>query len=428
MKLLPLLLLYVIPCTAQNTTAKLVDSTTYNFLSPVIKMIQVAEDPKKGPGLLMTDLQETNFYGEAVYMAPYAINKFKATIRKTKTDRTAKTTTWEWKADFTKPFENSTPINRNNIQQKADSLLQLLKYSTGETINHISYIYTYITTYDNPAMASVVMVFSKVLYNTEQQAYDSLLALYKPLLSTPAFAADAAQKLGYALRVEGFDKNKITNTFEQLLTDVANNNSEAAYQVLLGVPDFIDYKALNAKLPATKQSDIRAWAAKDMDKFYEQERKKVEGEPVAAQQKQMQTKKNGCNFEDMNMFTRAIYQLGITVTGTVNYQPFVGRVTAIDCATRKVTITKPGDKRLQKDEVIQVPEYNYVTWSKNRQQFHRCSRCGGEGGELVTTTSSRTKELPFGYFSGIETKVTRTTTKTSWENCYTCGGTGWMLQ
>ena len=110
-----------------------------------------------------------------------------------------------------------------------------------------------------------------------------------------------------------------------------------------------------------------------------------------------------------------------------NGTPFIVRLTAIDCRTKTVTITKPG-KRSAHDFDLTLPFEVYERYQKHDKQFHRCTLCGGEGGERVTTTKTRTKELPFGYFSGIETKSTRTTTNTVWEECYKCDGTGWVLQ
>jgi hypothetical protein len=69
--------------------------------------------------------------------------------------------------------------------------------------------------------------------------------------------------------------------------------------------------------------------------------------------------------------------------------------------------------------------YSAVTSSK---QYHTCNECGGEGKVLRTTTTTRTKDLPWGYFSGVETTSTRTTTKQEVKLCLRCGGRGVVLE
>jgi hypothetical protein len=62
------------------------------------------------------------------------------------------------------------------------------------------------------------------------------------------------------------------------------------------------------------------------------------------------------------------------------------------------------------------------------KQYHTCDACNGTGKILVTSTTTRTKELPWGYFSGIETKSIRTTTKEEMKTCGICGGTAIVLK
>ncbi|HRA11714.1 MAG TPA: hypothetical protein PKX31_08585 [Chitinophagaceae bacterium] len=432
-----LLLLFTTPCFAQKVPAgqktidagkpAALDSATYNFLFPVIKMIQVAEDPKKGPAFLMKELQETDLLGTASYQAPFSFGSFKSTLEKMGTDRVRQTTTWRWRGTFFVAPKDAGEEVAKNKKLQCDSLLKLLKYKSGSEPNSVKSLMTFLPTFNKPFSIIVWLDFTKGIYNTEQQAFDSLEALYKPLLSKPAFAANAASRWGYALEIEGFDRNKITGWFQEILAELANTNSEAAFQMLMGIPDFMDYAAMNKKLPGDKQSAIKAWAKKEVDNYYEAERRKVQGDPVMEQQKKIQTDKilTGCS--TISEDQKYKYQLGITMITTSNGTPFIVRLTAIDCRTKTVTITKPG-KRSAHDFDMRLPFEVYERYKKYDKQFHRCTQCGGEGGERVTTSTTRTKELPFGYFSGIETKSTRTTTNTVWKECYKCDGTGWVLQ
>lgn len=409
------------------TSAPGVDSATYNFLSPVIKMIQAAEDPKKGQAFFMTELQSVTNEGVAVYRAPYSIGNFTATVFKTKTDRVAQTTSWKWVAVFTQSLDNLPDEKIELMDKKADSLLQLLNYKKENSSNTVGTIFSFFNKYTDQKVLELRLDFTKGLYNTEQQAIDSLLNVYKPLLFKPAFASGASEKLGYALEVEGINRNKITSIFKDIVNEMPFGNSEAIYQVMLGVPDFVDYKGIKDQLQIDKKNAVTAMAKKEVDQFYEEQRRKFNGDPVVVEQKKAQTLKvmQGCPEIEKNELYK--YQLGITMISTVNGVPFIGRVTKIDCFTQKVTITKPG-KRIRFDYPIDVSFNLYKSWEKNDKQFHRCTACAGEGGEVLSTSSTRTKELPFGYFSGIKTTSTRTTTSTKWYDCYKCDGTGWELK
>ena len=62
------------------------------------------------------------------------------------------------------------------------------------------------------------------------------------------------------------------------------------------------------------------------------------------------------------------------------------------------------------------------------KQYQTCDVCNGAGKVTVTTSTTRVKELPWGYFSGIETKSIRTTTKQELENCSKCLGMAIILK
>lgn len=62
------------------------------------------------------------------------------------------------------------------------------------------------------------------------------------------------------------------------------------------------------------------------------------------------------------------------------------------------------------------------------KQYQTCDECNGTGKITVITTTTRTKDLPWGYFSGIETKSIRTTTKEELKTCSKCSGTAIVLK
>lgn len=83
--------------------------------------------------------------------------------------------------------------------------------------------------------------------------------------------------------------------------------------------------------------------------------------------------------------------------------------------------TKPGWRTADGEQ------FRYAV-SSTSKQYHTCTECDGQGKVLRTTTTTRTKELPWGYFSGIETTSTRTTTKEEVKMCLRCGGRGIVLE
>lgn len=107
--------------------------------------------------------------------------------------------------------------------------------------------------------------------------------------------------------------------------------------------------------------------------------------------------------------------LGVTVTDG----QFVGYVSDVDCDKETLTIVNPGSKLVYggSPEKRTVQMYDFTTWRRHKLQYRTCSRCNGTCGETQTSTTSKTKELPFGYFSGITTTVTKTTTQTYWAHC-----------
>lgn len=62
------------------------------------------------------------------------------------------------------------------------------------------------------------------------------------------------------------------------------------------------------------------------------------------------------------------------------------------------------------------------------QQYKTCAACEGDGTYERTVYTTTTKELPWGYFSGIETKKISTRSTTSTQTCSACMGNGVVLQ
>jgi hypothetical protein len=68
------------------------------------------------------------------------------------------------------------------------------------------------------------------------------------------------------------------------------------------------------------------------------------------------------------------------------------------------------------------------SWKKGSKQWHTCEECEGKGSLAYQVTTTRTKDLPWGYFEGISTKSIRTTTEWKSKMCSACTGKGLVLK
>ena len=134
--------------------------------------------------------------------------------------------------------------------------------------------------------------------------------------------------------------------------------------------------------------------------------------------------------ENAKACAKSLAEHKISIGTTLFRDGFTGYVKEVDCQNGKITLVKPGQLYLRYDgsEVKQVPLASLSLWIRSDKQYRHCTHCEGMGGEQRTYTTSKTKELPFGYFSGITTTITKTTTEKVWAVCVECSGTGLTLR
>lgn len=107
---------------------------------------------------------------------------------------------------------------------------------------------------------------------------------------------------------------------------------------------------------------------------------------------------------------------------------------SFDCKEDVYTVWQPAQRNtiaLRDDPdfsyTVQGSEFRQLS-QKADKHYHTCTDCDGDGTTEVTIYTTKTKELPWGYFSGIETKKITTTAKTSTTTCKTCQGRGVILK
>lgn len=105
-----------------------------------------------------------------------------------------------------------------------------------------------------------------------------------------------------------------------------------------------------------------------------------------------------------------------------------------DCKKDEYKIWRPEQKRaitgyVQPNFSYKVPgdEFRRSSFEAD-QHWYTCKACDGDGTEEITVYTTKTKELPWGYFSGIETKRITTTSKTYNQICKVCKGAAVLLK
>lgn len=444
MKFLPcfLVLFFAITAHARQEKAPHIPGQPGNFemnIEASIKnVIRLAQDNQKNASFFTRELIRVLKEGEPVYAAPFPIPGFNATITKGRTDRKKGLTYWTWSTHFMDAPKGEKGAEIEALAARADSIAARYQpYLAPEKANAVSYIYVSRVVnkpYYESNYAALEISFAKPVYQTEQQVYDSLVSLYQPLLADPGAAKASASQFCYALVHEGFEESKAVPAIREMLPGIADSNINAAFAVCMGLPFFVKYDAVKDVLTYQQQEKLKTMAQAFINDWEEEwKRKYGKTDRVVVQQKKTETAKiqKACaGYASESNIQPGMLIKGLTVSGPAENKTFIGRLKEIDCTKGIVYITQPGvTERPYSSTTVQVSLSNYHRhWKKHGEQYYSCSRCGGAGGDYVTETESKTKELPFGYFEGIQTTITKTTTKTYMRYCSKCHGTGLALE
>lgn len=88
-----------------------------------------------------------------------------------------------------------------------------------------------------------------------------------------------------------------------------------------------------------------------------------------------------------------------------------------------------GNGYIMPAESMIVPGYGWRDKDySTAKQYRKCGECEGDGHIEYTEYTTKTKELPWGYFSGIETKRISTTATNKSRICNECSGQGVILK
>ncbi len=101
-----------------------------------------------------------------------------------------------------------------------------------------------------------------------------------------------------------------------------------------------------------------------------------------------------------------------------------------DCKNDEYKIWRPsqlynGNGHLMAAQYVMVSGGEFRSGNYSTSKFYQtCTECEGDGTYEVTVYTTKTKDLPWGYFSGIETKKITTTSTTMKMQCKKCLGNG----
>ncbi len=360
-----------------QTKAK--DTFAINILNTVEKVLRIAEDPKHAAMKLAGEPIRLTRNGSMIYHSsvPFPGN-VPTEFEQTHTWRKHGSTGWQWQVRLL-DFPKGKQVELINVtKKKVDSLL--LSFASRKRPPYPDGTYEVTTAawtnspyYDSDALLLIVRV-KKKLHNTEQQAIDSLLRLYKPLMADTRVAHDKAGAFANAFKLEDISEAKTKEVYSGVLKEISNKNLGATYQLMLNAPSFVDLKAISAQFTEAQRTQIRDLAKKDIDAFYGNTNKPTT-DPVIEKQKEIKEKQ-----PPADPCEREIWELSIKPGYYVAGNNRVAYVRDYSCATDRYTIVwKDASKnsRLVAEglSVEEMKAYRHTSAAP----FIVCSNCRGIG-------------------------------------------------
>ncbi|HMI77537.1 MAG TPA: hypothetical protein VK484_02030, partial [Ferruginibacter sp.] len=127
-------------------------------------------------------------------------------------------------------------------------------------------------------------------------------------------------------------------------------------------------------------------------------------------------------------WNNAEYKRGITRKWNGSYVIMA----SYDCEKDEYSLWRPqqpGETGSGESKFITAQGVDIRTYAiRSNEQYRTCTTCDGDGHVEVTVYTTKTKDLPWGYFSGIETRKITTTSSTRLTICTQCHGRGIVLK
>lgn len=352
---------------------------------------------------------------------------------------------WTWKAGILQ-FNKGTATER--LQRELQTLEKLMvklypaavkKSETSAGTENISFtinnlklsIYaSYNYEYSTYSTLELIMYFKLTSSQTKQQIADSLQKKLDSELAVSSSPKDKAQIIKAwveTLRAFDFEQQEITSYGSSLLQKIANTDMNTAYEMLMEWPQRGDeLKTMATSLSSSQRDFISEKARKTVADYNSQFTKKEDEKELQARLQKEKDAKDPCKI-GWNVY-------GYTKGDTRYYDADYVILKEFDCKKDVYSIWRPAQKRQLSGQ--EMPNASFtVAGSLFRQNSHvpnkhyfTCRACDGDGSVEVTIYTTRTKELPWGYFSGIETKSIKTTSQTVNQTCKVCNGAAVILR
>jgi len=275
-----------------------------------------------------------------------------------------------------------------------------------------------------------------------QKTLDSLLLKYKPLLANKVTVEEAANK--FSREIKTLPQDIAKKPYQDLVLEFANNNIEAAFHLILEAPYYFKNDELVAQLSSSQKEEVKKIAKKIVDDYNNKQKAATTNNttaPAVSTTPKFKTQREKIDA----LLNEKSFKMGKTYASASTFswqkEPTYYLLSYIDYEKGAIWFDnmsipfyekKDGTGRIKAN----IFEYNgklmISDWASDvrlsNKQYYTCPTCKGTGSEEITVTKTRVKELPQGYFDGIQTKSIRTTTTTEKQGCRTCRSCGMILK
>ncbi len=306
------------------------DEFSRNLLITVNRVYSVLEQPKNHLKLLAGPLDSVGEKGTPVHSAMIiSPGSVSTTVEKIYVNQQEKTVRWEWCARFVRePKKTADTAAARRLQIAIDTLLS--SFIVGKPGVRI---YTYNSldqSWVTDCLLDVRIAFKQPYRTTPEEARDSVVALYLPMLKDKTFTSAASYQFYGALDIEGFSNEEKVEIIMPVVKEVINHDFYAGYLFVLNRPYYV--KSFDAALTAEQRQRVTKTAREELDKYYDSFSKK-ENPPVV-----QQVQKKPAERVPTDPCEREIYNLANKPGQYIIYNGTTALISAYSCPDNTYTI------------------------------------------------------------------------------------------
>lgn len=363
-------------CFAQKSAAKpakqtVKDTFAINLLNSVDKLLGMATNDKitgkamAGEFIGITEGEHTEWLSLA--QVPSSI---KTTCLHDHSFRNYECVRWEWTAIIPQG-KGDKPVTKERVEKIVQNFnIKDIQYK-GQNFQ------CEVNAYNSEVFLKIT--YFKALHNTEQEAIDSLLQLYKPLLLSRQTAGTCIRRLENAFGIEGISKEAVLATYKKLIKQIADTDIEAAFETMMGIRSDEDSKIILNQLSYAQQEQIRTMAKKIVADYNAQFTPKTpQTDVVLAKKKEIEKAK-----VPTDPCEREIWELKLKPGNYITGNGWAGQITGYSCGNNTYNIAwyDAKAKRITMEKNVLVNATSAYSLANNAP-FMICRNCQGEGHSL----------------------------------------------